>query len=168
MPNRLISPLTRLQIVSHEPLDLSLSPLEKKVLKEFKNHIPMHEIAQGFQLNIHDIYKIINKTRVIKIKIDGKYTPDIKKCIQEARSLRITIEKIAEIFGLEKHRVVYIDRCNRAAFMKQLERYNKDVLIKQLAPFITFDPKSLHLQAMHKLKKHCINRHYPNQALIKA
>ncbi|MGL5263805.1 MAG: hypothetical protein ACRDAI_04415 [Candidatus Rhabdochlamydia sp.] len=150
MPNRLISPLTRLQIISPEPLDLSLNPLEKKVLKEFKDHIPVHEISKDSQINIADIYKIINKKRIIKIKINGRYSPEIKYRIQEARKLGITIEKIAQIFNLEKHRVVYIDRCNRA------------ILREQLAPFITFIPRSPHLRVIHKLKAHCLNRFYAN------
>lgn len=112
MPYRLISPLTRLyiSIKPAEPLNLSLTPLEKKIIKEFKEHTPVHEISQNFQLNIADIYKIINQTRIVKIKIGGRYTPDIKKRFQEASRLGRSIKEIIKIFHLEKSEAYYLNR----------------------------------------------------------
>ena len=60
-----------------QPLDLSLSPLEKKIIQTFKDTISIHEISKDFKLNVFEIYNIIKKKSII-IKKNGKYTSDIK------------------------------------------------------------------------------------------
>jgi hypothetical protein len=142
MPDRLISPLTRLQIsaVSLKPLDLSLSPLEKKVLQEFKDHVPIHIISENFQLDITHIYKMISKKKVIKIKINRRYSSDIKFRIQEASLLRFSTKEIAEIFHLKKSEAFY------------LSNLDKKKLKEELSPFIKFaSSKSLKNLVFYKV-----------------
>jgi len=149
MPDRLISPLTRLQIgiPSAQPLDLSLKTLEEKIIQEFKTQAPIEQICKKLESNIYRIYKTIKK-HPIPIKIDRRYNPVIKHRIQEAQNLGITIEKIAEIFDLEKHKIIYIDRRNRSVLMKQLA-YNR--IMEQSASFIQSIPENS--QVIHRLKK---------------
>ncbi len=108
--------------VSHdEPLDLSFKPLEKKVIQQFRDQISVQRISKNFNLNINEIYNIINKTSLMQIKDPkGKYTPDIKHRIQEAKNKGKTLKEITKIFHLEFHQVNYINRCNRDVSLKEL------------------------------------------------
>lgn len=145
MPYRLIAPLTRLYISIEpaKPLNLSLTTLRKKIVKEFKEHTPVDEISQNLELSIAGIYKIINQTRVVKIKIGGRYTSDIKKRFQEASRLKYSIKEITKIFHLKKSQAYYLNH-----------HLGKKKPKEALLPYKTFTIKTLNPLVLYQITTH--------------
>lgn len=103
-----------------QPLDLSFNSLEKKVIQQFKDQISIQQISKRLNLSIDEIYSIISKTSSIKIKCLREYTKDIKYRVKEAQNEGKSLSEIAEIFKLKPHQMIYINRSNRTACLKQL------------------------------------------------
>ncbi|MEK7340183.1 MAG: hypothetical protein WBD50_05985 [Candidatus Rhabdochlamydia sp.] len=86
----------------HQPLDLSLTPLEKKVIQQFKDQIPIIHISKNLNLSTYRIYSIIHKKPLITIKYFGRYTSDIKYRVQEAQNSGKPLNGVPSPMTMEK------------------------------------------------------------------
>lgn len=98
--------------LSNQPLDLSSRTLEKKVIQQFKDQVPIQQISKKLDLSIDKIYSIISKTSSIRIKVFGKYTSNIKYRVKEAQNKGKTLSETAKIFNLNLQQVIYINYLN--------------------------------------------------------
>ncbi|MDR2539769.1 MAG: hypothetical protein LBC45_04135 [Chlamydiales bacterium] len=139
---------------SDQPLDLSLTLLEKKVIRRFKDRFPIRQISEKLNVNIDEIYSIISKTSSIKIKDFKGYTKDIKYRFKEAQNAGKTIAEIQKIFKLKRYQATYINRCVRSFLIKQLCQCINAIPNRDVSPMtIERLKKLLHSRRIQQFKE---------------